>query len=256
MSWDPSQYAKFAAPRLRPAIDLLNRIDLVSPGEVYDLGSGTGNVTRMLRLRWPDARITGVDSSQEMLAKAASEAADIVWTHTDLARWRPPRPADLIYSNAALHWIDDHEHFFPQLMQALAPGGVLAAQMPRNFSAPSHTAVAAAARGGPWRSKLEPLLRPTPVAPPDFYFELLSPCCASLDIWETEYLHVLTGKDPVKEWIKGSWLNPLLDALAEPERSEFEAAYGALVAQAYPANAHGVTLLPFRRLFFVAVAAR
>jgi len=256
MSWDPSQYAKFAAPRLRPAIDLLNRIDLVAPREVYDLGSGTGNVTRLLKHRWPHARITGVDSSQAMLAKAASEAADIAWAHADLARWQPPHPADLIYSNAALHWINDHEYFFPQLLRALAPGGVLAVQMPRNFSAPSHTAVATAARGGPWRSKLEPLLRPTPVAPPDFYFDLLSSRCAGLEIWETEYLHVLTGKDPVKEWIKGSWLNPLLDALAEPERSEFEAAYGALVAQAYPANAHGVTLLPFRRLFFIAVAAR
>jgi trans-aconitate 2-methyltransferase len=256
MAWDPSQYAKFAAPRLRPAIDLLNRIELVSPHEVYDLGSGTGNVTRMLKRRWPDAQVTGVDSSQEMLAKAAAEASDIAFAHADLARWRPPRPADLIYSNAALHWIDNHAKFFPQLMQALAPGGVLAVQMPRNFSAPSHTAVADAARSGPWRGELEPLLRPTPVAPPDFYFDLLSSRCAALDIWETEYLHVLTGKDPVKEWIKGSWLNPLLDALAEPERSEFEAAYGALVAQAYPANARGVTLLPFRRLFLIAVAAR
>jgi trans-aconitate 2-methyltransferase len=254
MAWDPSQYAKFAAPRLRPAIDLLNRIELVSPHEVYDLGSGTGNVTRMLKRRWPDAQVTGVDSSQEMLAKAAAEASDIAFAHADLARWRPPRPADLIYSNAALHWIDDHAKFFPQLLQALAPGGVLAVQMPRNFSAPSHTAVADAARSGPWRGKLEPLLRPTPVAPPDFYFDLLSARCAALDIWETEYLHVLTGKDPVKEWIKGSWLNPLLDALEEPQRSAFEAAYGALVAKAYPANAQGVTLLPFRRLFFVAVA--
>jgi trans-aconitate 2-methyltransferase len=252
--WDPAQYLKFAGHRLRPAIDLLSRIDAEDPGEVYDLGAGAGNVTRLIKDRWPNAHVTGVDDSQEMLAKAAAAAPEITWQRADLAAWQPARRADVIYSNAALHWIVDHDRLFQDLVAALAPGGVLAVQMPRNFSAPSHTAIAEAVRSGPWRARLAPLLRPAPVAEPAFYFDLLSPRVAALDIWETEYLQVLEGENPVKEWTKGTWLRPLLDALAEPERSGFEAAYAALVARAYPPRADSHTLFPFRRLFIVARA--
>lgn len=254
VAWDPAQYLKFADHRLRPAIDLLNRVDLDRPGEVYDLGAGAGNVTRLIKERWPDARVTGVDDSRAMLAKAAATAPAITWQQADLATWRPPRPADLIYSNAALHWLEGHDRLFPALLAGLAAGGVLAVQMPRNFGAPSHTSIAEAARNGPWRARLEPLLRPAPVADPDFYYRILAPRVATLDVWETEYLQVLEGPDPVKEWTKGTWLRPLLDALEEPERSRFEAAYAALVARAYPPQADGRTLFPFRRLFIVARA--
>ena len=254
MAWDPAQYLKFADHRLRPAVDLLNRIDLSDPHEIYDLGAGAGNVTRLLRGRWPKARITGVDSSQTMLDQAAAATPDVEWQRADLGGWRPPRPADLIYSNAALHWLDRHDHLFPALLEALAPGGVLAVQMPRNFSAPSHTKIAEAVRSGPWRTTLEPLLRPAPVADPATYFDVLSLRAGTVDIWETEYVQVLTGEDPVKEWTKGTWLKPLLDTLTEPDRSRFEATYAALVAPAYPRRPDGRTLFPFRRLFIVATA--
>jgi trans-aconitate 2-methyltransferase len=254
MAWDPAQYLKFADHRLRPAVDLLGRVDAAEPGEVYDLGAGAGNVTRLLKARWPAARVTGVDSSPEMLAKAAAAAPEITWQQADLAAWRPPRPADLIYSNAALHWVGGHDRLFADLMAGLTPGGTLAVQMPRNFTAPSHTAIADAARSGPWRQRLEPLLRPNPVAEPAFYYGVLAPLAASLDIWETEYLHVLEGEQPVKEWTKGTWLRPLLAALEEPERSAFESAYAGMVARAYPRRADGRTLMPFRRLFIVAKA--
>ena len=256
MTWDPSQYLRFADHRLRPAIDLLNRIDSEAPGQVYDLGAGTGNVTRLIRARWPSARITGVDSSAEMLAAAAAGAPEVDWQRADLATWQPTGRADVIYSNAALHWVDGHNLLFPALFAALAPGGVLAVQMPRNFLAPSHTAIAEAALAGPWRTTLEPLLRPPPVAEPSFYYDLLVPHAAAIDIWETEYLHVLEGEDPVKEWTKGTWLRPLLDGLDEPDRGQFEARYAELVRRAYPRRADGRTLLPFRRLFIVAVAGR
>ena len=254
MPWDPAQYLRFADQRLRPALDLLSRIDVAKPSEVYDLGAGTGNVTRLLKARWPEARVTGVDASPDMLARAAADATDIVWERADLAAWRPARPADVIYSNAALHWLGDHARILPALASALAPGGVLAVQMPRNFSAPSHTAIAEAARSGPWRATLEPLLRSTPVAEPSFYFDVLGNHAAVVDIWETEYLQILDGEDPVKEWVKGTWLRPLLDALEEPARSRFEASYAELVARAYPRRPDGRTLLPFRRLFIVATA--
>ncbi len=254
MAWDPAQYLKFADHRLRPAIDLLHRIDVASPAEVYDLGAGAGNVTRLLKARWPDARVTGVESSGEMLAKAAASAPEIVWQQADLATWSPPSRADVIYSNAALHWLPDHPHILAALTSALRPGGVLAVQLPRNFSAPSHTAIGEAARNGPWRAKLEPLLRLEPVAEPAFYYDLLSPCVAALDMWETEYLQMLDGENPIVEWTKGTWLRPLLDALDEPDRGQFESCYGELVAAAYPRRADGRTLFPFRRLFIVARA--
>lgn len=254
MPWDPAQYLKFSGQRLRPAIDLLSRIDADKPGEVYDLGAGAGNVTLMLKERWPEARITGVDASADMLAKAAASAPEITWQRADLATWSPPRPADVIYSNAALHWLVGHDRLFPALLAALRPGGVLAVQMPRNFSAPSHTSISEAARSGPWRTKLEPLLRPAPVAEPAFYFDLLVGRAAALDIWETEYLQVLEGEHAVKEWTKGTWLRPLLDALDEPDRSRFEARYTELLAPIYPRRPDGRTLFPFRRMFIIARA--
>jgi trans-aconitate 2-methyltransferase len=254
MAWDPAQYLKFAGPRLRPALDLLQRIDKEAPTTVYDLGAGAGNVTRLIADRWPLARIVGVDSSAEMLAKAAAENPGIEWLEADLASWRPDRPADVIYSNAALHWIEDHAPIFVALLKSLAPGGVFAVQIPRNFGAPSHTSMGEAARRGPWRATLEPLLRPSPVAEPAVYFDLLAPHAARLDMWETEYLQVLDGEHAVKEYTKSTWLSPLLAALAEPERSQFEDAYTALVDAAYPRRPDGKTLFPFRRLFIIATA--
>jgi trans-aconitate 2-methyltransferase len=253
--WDPAQYLRFAGQRLRPALDLLSRIDVAKPTAVYDLGAGAGNVTRLLKKRWPEARVTGVDASPDMLARAAADAPDITWERADLATWRPARLANVIYSNAALHWVTDHDRLFPGLMSALAPNGVLAVQIPRNFSAPSHTAITEAARAGSWRATLEPLLRPTPVAEPAVYFDLLAPRAATVDIWETEYVQILEGEHPVKEWVKGTWLKPLLDALDEPARSRFETCYAELVARAYPRRPDGRTLFPFRRLFIVATAS-
>jgi trans-aconitate 2-methyltransferase len=255
MAWDPAQYLKFAGPRLRPAVDLLQHIDCAAPAVVYDLGAGAGNVTRLIAARWPDSHVVGVDGSAEMLAKAAAENPTIEWQRADLATWRPRRPATIIYSNAALHWLDHHDRLLPSLFAALAPQGILAVQMPRNFGARSHTLITDAAKSGPWRGTLEPLLRPSPVAEPEFYYDLLAPLAASLDIWETEYLQVLDGVNPVKEWTKGTWLSPLLAALDEPERSRFEAAYAERVAAAYPPRADGKTLFPFRRMFLIAGAA-
>jgi trans-aconitate 2-methyltransferase len=255
MAWDPAQYLKFAGPRLRPALDLLQRVDIEAPGSVYDLGAGAGNVTRLIAARWPQARIVGIDGSAEMLARAAAESPGIEWRQADLASWRPDRPVDVIYSNAALHWLDDHDRLFPALFAGLAPKGVLAVQIPRNFGAPSHTSITETARSGPWRQKLEPLLRPSPVAEPSFYYDLLAPRAAALDIWETEYLQVLEGENPVKEWTKGTWLSPLLAVLEEPERSRFEAGYAERVASWYPPRADGKTLFPFRRMFLIATAA-
>ena len=210
------------------------------------------NVTRLLAVRWPDAAVTGVDASPAMLAQAAREPSRVAWVHADLATWAPPAPADVLFSNAALHWLDDHPGLFPALVGRLAPDGILAVQMPRNHGAPSHTAMLEAAEAGPWRERLAPVLRPRPVAAPADYHDWLGPHVRTLDIWETEYLHVLEGDNPVVEWTRGSALRPLLDALAPWDRDAFLADYGARIARAYPRRPDGRTLFPFRRLFLVA----
>jgi trans-aconitate 2-methyltransferase len=251
VTWNPQQYLKFAQPRLRPALDLIARIDTAQPATIYDLGCGTGNITQLLAQRWPEARISGIDDSADMLAQAAQQPSRIQWVQQNLATWQAPAAADLIFSNAALHWLPEHRALFPGLVAMLAPGGLLAVQMPRNFLAPSHIAIYETVRGGAWRDRLEALVVPPPVHEPQFYHSLLQPHAHTLDLWETEYLHVLTGTDPVKEWTKGTWLKQFLDRLVEPERGDFEAQYAQRVARAYPPLANGQTLLPFRRLFLI-----
>lgn len=255
MQWDPQQYLSFSDHRLRPAIDLLGRIPLSSPGRIYDLGCGAGNVSTVLRQRWPEADIVGLDSSPEMLAKAREAEPSVTFELVDLADWRPSGEPELIFSNATLHWLEDHEALFPRLFAGLPSGGVLAVQMPRNFSAPSHTCIEATINDGPWRDRLLPLWRSAPVAEPAVYHRLLSAEATSLDIFEVEYLQRLTGVDPVKEWTKGTWLKPFLEALPPGESETFEEAYAARLRAAYPMEADGGTLFPFRRLFIVAVRA-
>lgn len=255
MSWDPTQYLKFAGERLRPAVDLLTRIPEVAPETVVDLGCGTGNMAPLFLQRWPQARLTGVDSSREMLEKARADHPYANFVQADVWNWQPQQPVDVLFSNATLHWLDGHDALIPALLAAVKPAGWLAIQMPYNFSAPSHTCVVDAIEQGPWRAKLEPHLRRRPVAEPQRYWQLLQDKTAGLEIWETQYLQVLKGENPVAEFVKGSWLKQFLDRLQEPERSAFETDYRARVRTAYPVEANGSTLFPFRRLFIVAQRA-
>ncbi|MEK9723631.1 MAG: methyltransferase domain-containing protein [Rhodospirillaceae bacterium] len=251
-TWDPGQYLKFHGPRIRPALDLLGRIAVDAPKAVYDLGCGPGKVAGFIRDRWPEARLTGVDSSDEMLAKAREAHPDVTFEKADLADWTPADPADVLYSNAVFQWLGDHDRLFPRLAGLLRLGGVLAFQMPRNWSAPSHTIMHDLVAESPWRTKLEPHLRHDPVSPPAVYFDLLQPLVSELDIWETEYLQILDGDNAVAEWTKGTALKPLLDALDADQEAEFFRLYSARMQDLYPRRADGKTLYPFRRLFVVA----
>lgn len=252
MTWDTSQYLKFADHRLRPAVDLLGRIATDTPRRVVDLGCGAGNVTALLAARWPDAGLVGLDPSPEMLERARADHPALSFEVADAASWTAELPVDVLYSNAALHWLGDHRTLFPRLFSQVTPGGWLAVQMPRNFSAPSHTSVAAAALDGPWRATIEPMLSDPPTHEPGFYVDLLSPMADLLDVWETEYIQILEGENPVAEWTKGTWLRPFLAALDGAERDGFETAYRAHVRAAYPPMPDGRTAFPFRRLFLVA----
>jgi trans-aconitate 2-methyltransferase len=253
MSWDPAQYLKFSGERMRPAVDLLAHVEAAAPASVVDLGCGAGNLAPLLQARWPAARLTGVDSSPEMLARARKDHPGAEFVLADLDRWMPDAPVDVLYSNAALHWSEGHAQLLVRLLEhAVAPGGTLAAQMPRNFGAPSHTTIVETLEHGPWRARLLPFLRREPVAPPEVYWRLLAGRAAALQIWETEYLQVLSGADAVAEYTKGTWLKQFLDRLEGDEREAFEADYRARVRPHYLPEADGRTLFPFRRLFIVA----
>ncbi len=250
--WDPAQYLRFADERLRPALDLIARIPHPSPRRVVDLGCGAGNALPVLAARFPGAEILGVDGSPAMLAKAAAGSGGFRTELADIARWSPTAPVDVIFSNAALHWLTGHESLFPRLLRCLAPGGVLAVQMPAMHEAPFRTLQSQVAAEGSWAARLVGIASSPPILGTEAYYDLLAPRVAALELWLTEYLHVLRGPDPVVQWAMGTSLRPFLDALEEPERGGFLAAYAAALRPLYPPRADGAVLLPFRRLFILA----
>jgi len=252
-TWDPGQYLQFAAARLRPALDLLAHVEPTRPpGLVVDLGCGPGNLTALLAERWPAAEVFGVDSSPAMLADARRDHPGLTWVEADLATYEPPRPADVVFTNAALHWLPDHEHLLPTLLARVAPDGVLAVQVPAEWDAPSHTEGFALAASSRWRERLTVDLPEQPLLTPAQYLEVLLPLADDVDCWTTTYHHVLDGPDPVVEWFKGSFLRAFLSRLDEADGAEFVADYAAAMGQAYPPRPDGRTVLPFRRLFLVA----
>lgn len=253
--WNPAQYLRFDNERLQPAIDLLARIAHPAPRVVYDLGCGTGSGTAMLRARYPAARIVGVDGSAAMLERARREVPDAEFVAADLAGWAAPEPADVIFTNAALQWLPDHPALFPRLLRGLAPGGVLAVQMPAMDTAPIRRLQGETASNGPWAAILAPLVARAPrILPPPDYRAMIAPHVARFDMWETIYWHALQGEDAAVQWSLGTALRPFVDALAEPMRGEFLAAYAAAVRPHYRPEPDGRTLLPFRRLFLLARA--
>jgi trans-aconitate 2-methyltransferase len=250
--WDPDQYARFATQRSRPFADLLARVDARDPRHVADLGCGPGTLTELLADRWPAASVVGVDSSPEMIAQAQrlSRSAQLEFRLGDLRDWQPSAPVDVLLSNATLQWVPGHEGLLGRFVEALAPGGVLAFQVPGNFREPTHRLLADLLESPRWHQRLGDLPRPSSREPAD-YLDALARLGCEVEAWETTYLHVLAGEDAVVEWMKGTGLRPVLTALETEDRSEFLAAYTAAVRPAYPRRPYG-TVLPYRRVFVVA----
>jgi trans-aconitate 2-methyltransferase len=261
--WDPSQYLRHAGHRARPFADLLARVPELpgDPPRIADLGCGPGNITVLLADRWPTAHLTGYDNSPEMLDRAVVDHAGptpgggrLDFAPADARTWTPPEPYDLIVSNATLQWVPGHLENFARWTEALTPGGTFAFQVPGNFDAPSHRLMRDLAHSPRWRDRLADTLRhDDAVHTPAAYLEALTALGCAADVWETTYLHLLTGEDPVLDWVKGTALRPVLTALGDdPEaREAFLAEYRTALRQAYPATRHG-TVLPFRRVFAVA----
>ena len=250
--WDPTQYAKYAEHRSRPFFDLTARIDAAAPRLVYDLGCGPGELTAALGERWPDTQIVGVDNDPAMLERAARHATERVsFQHGDLAELLPPVDTDVVVSNAAYQWVDNNVALLRQIAERLPVGGWLAVQVPGNFSAPSHVTIRGLVGEPQWQERTGGLqLRTDPVLDAAGYGDVFAMAGLLVDTWETTYNQVLDGDDPVLEWVKGTALRPVLDALDAEGQRDFIAELRPRLRAAYPASAAG-TVFAFRRIFAV-----
>ncbi len=248
--WDPDRYLAFADERGRPFVDLLARVGAEAPATVADLGCGPGTLTSLLADRWPGATVVGVDSSPEMVAAARDRR--VRFEVGDLRSWTGP--VDVLVSNATLQWVPDHLRLVPRLVEQVTPGGWLAFQVPGNFAEPSHTIRTELAAEEPYAAHTRDAAVPSS-HDPGVYLDALTGLGCTVDAWETTYLHVLTGPDPVFTWVSGTGARPTLQALPDDLRPAFEAELRRRLAAAYPEQAYGV-VLPFRRVFVVAQAPR
>jgi trans-aconitate 2-methyltransferase len=252
--WDAGQYLRFGGERSRPFFDLIAQVGAADPGYVADLGCGPGNLTAVLARRWPDATVVGVDDSPEMIAAATRDVppdlANLTFQIGDVRDWRPARPVDVLVCNAVLQWVPDHRQLLLDWADLLAPGGWLAFQLPGNFDQPSHAIVRELAESPRWRGLLADAQLNRQAEDPAGYLELLARPGYEVDAWETSYLHVLPGRDPVLEWTKGTTLRPVLAALDSEQASAFVGEYAERLRQVYQPRSFG-TIFPFRRVFTV-----
>ncbi|WP_418906845.1 methyltransferase domain-containing protein [Glutamicibacter endophyticus] len=258
MEWNPTQYAQFSDHRSRPFFDLLGRIPQLDPTSIVDLGCGPGNITEVLAQRWPQAQVLGLDSSPEMVARANAVAAaeNLSFALADAASWDVPEGTDLLVSSAMLQWLDGHQVHLERWLRQLAPGAVVAIQVPGNFTSPSHAVMREVAQSPRWVEKLRGVLRHgDAVADPSDYQQLFIRCGLEADVWETTYQQLLTGADPVLSWVRGTALLPVKAALSAADYLAFEDDYRAAIAEHYPSftalDGQLLTNFPFRRIFMV-----
>jgi trans-aconitate 2-methyltransferase len=252
MTWSAAQYSRFEDERTRPVRDLVAAIPRREVRTAIDLGCGPGNSTEVLAARYPAATVSGLDSSGDMIRAARERLPRIEFDVADITDWQAAAPADVILANASLQWLPDHASLYPRLVAQLGDGGCLAVQTPDNLAEPAHVVAREVAAHGPWSAKLAGVKHPDR-HDAGWYYSLLAPLCERVDVWRTTYLHPLQGHDAIVEWFKGSALRPFLAPLDTDEQWAFLAAYRNGIAAAYPQLADGTVLLPFPRLFVVAM---
>lgn len=253
MTWNPDSYLRFGDERTRPSLDLAARIALDDPATAIDLGCGPGNSTQVLRARWPKARVSGIDSSPEMIETARSAYPDQEWLLGRIEEWEPAEPHDVVFSNAALQWIPDHERLVRRLFAHVAPGGALAFQVPSGQYAAIRTLIDEVSRDPAWDARMDSARSSVTMEEPQVYYDALAPLARAVDLWVTDYHHVLESAHAIVEWIASTGLRPYLDALdSAEERDRFVSLLGAGVGQAYTPRADGRVLFAFKRTFAIA----
>jgi trans-aconitate 2-methyltransferase len=253
LDWNPALYRRYEDERTRPAQELLARVPLTGAARVVDLGCGPGNSTELLVQRFSGAAVVGTDNSEAMLVSARERLRAARFELSDIAGWQPELPPDLIYANASLQWVPDHETLIPRLFAALAPGGVLAIQMPDNREESTHRLMREVAAEAPWAQAIGDAdkLR-TMLLPIDGYYDLLAADAAQVDVWRTAYQHPMASAAAIVEWVRGTGLKPFVDRLPAELQASYLAAYERRVDAAYPPRADGKRLLAFPRMFIVA----
>jgi trans-aconitate 2-methyltransferase len=251
--WNPALYRRFEDERTRPARELLSRVPLARASHAVDLGCGPGNSTELLVERFAGAQVVGTDNSQAMLESARKRLPGVRFELSDIAAWVPHQAPDLIYANAALQWVPDHEALIPRLFAALAPGGVLTVQMPDNRNEATHRAMREVAALDPFARAIGDVesLR-SAVVPLSRYYDLLAPHAAQVDVWHTIYQHPMASPAAIVEWVSSTGLKPFVERLPENLRPGYLAEYERCIARDYAPRADGKLLLAFPRLFFVA----
>jgi len=250
--WNSTLYLKFEIERTRAARDLLAQIPKHELESIFDLGCGPGNATELLTATFPHAMIVGLDTSHNMLAVARARVPTAQFIKQDIETWRPAGKVDLIFANAALHFVPNNHELLVKLISFLKEGGWLAVQMPNNIQELSHALMRMVAADGPWASRLVPIAKTRVVIGAlDEYYRLLSPVCSKIDIWQTTYVHPLDGPDNIIDWFQGSGLRPFLAPLNPCECEAFLARYRAELSAAYPRQPNGKVLLRYPRLFLV-----
>lgn len=255
VTWSPREYMRFGDERTRPSVDLVARIAVDAPRRVIDLGCGPGNSTQVLAARWPGASIVGLDSSEAMIQAARAEYPGQDWALGSIETWADTAGFDVVFSNAALQWVPDHGPLMERLFGAVSPGGALAFQVPSADYALVRTLIHDIARSGPWAGRMSGPLNALTMHPPAFYYDHLTARATGLDMWETEYLHVLESPDAIVDWILSTGLRPFMEALETgAERELFVDELRVKVRESYTLRADGKVLFPFKRMFVVAYA--
>lgn len=254
MSWSAKQYVTFEDERTRPPRDLLAALPARNVQRAVDLGCGPGNSTALVAERFPDATVTGLDTSPNMITAARKRLPHLRFDIAGVEDWTDPDPFDLIFSNAMLQWVPGHDTLLPRLITLLTQGGSLAIQMPDNLEEPAHRAMRSVAAEPAFAAKLGNAAGSrAPRRNAEWYYTLLRPHCARVDVWLTTYHHELAGGlDAVVEWFKGSGLLPFLAPLDPAEKAAFLTRYRQVLADGYPVQPNGAVLLPFPRLFIIA----
>lgn len=257
LQWNPQLYRRYEDERTRPAAELLARVPMATAARIIDLGCGPGNSTELLVRRFPGAHVVGIDNSPPMLDSAAARLPQTHFELADISAWEPAAAAgctpDLIFANAALQWVPDHAQLIPRLFAALAPGGVLAIQMPDNLQEPTNRVMREMAVQAPWRDSIGAASAArTDLLGIDAYYDLLAGQAAAVDVWHTIYRHPMASAAAIVEWVRASALRPFVDPLPETLRRSFLTEYERRVDALYAPRSDGRRLLAFPRLFLVA----
>lgn len=250
--WNPNLYMQFRSERTQPSIDLIAKIKSVEPRSIIDIGCGPGNSTKELVNRWPKAKITGLDSSSAMIKKAEQDYPNQEWIVADALDYEPASEYDIVFSNAVIQWIPDHENLLKKFYGILSGNGLVAIQIPLFWDMPLGKIINETADDNRWKEKLEGISDLFTMHNYSFYYDHLSNLFDSIDIWETHYFHILDSQIAILEMMRSTGMKPYLDKLDKNlDKEKFEKKVLIGIEKAYPKQKNGKVLLPFKRLFFI-----